>query len=99
MDKILNKEGAKNNDFLIDLNKRLEDLKKYGVPTNSKKWLISLFSGVLFFIIASPMLFQIVNYLTSKLGVSILDYQGKPNMIGYVLHTIVFILIVRLSMQ
>ena len=69
-------------------------------PDNSKKWSISIYSGLLFFIIASPLLFKLVNKLTiSSINVSILDENGNPNMIGLLIHTLVFILIVRISME
>jgi hypothetical protein len=73
-------------------------MSKYEPPTNESKWLISLYSGILFLIIASPMAFKAVNYFTSMLKLPILDYDDKPNVFGYLLHAIVFILIVRLSM-
>ena len=98
MDRIQNREDTMKPAEPVGLDEMLTAMKEYAKPNNYKKWVISVSSGVLFFIIASPLLFKIVNYLTSRLGVSILDYQGKPNMIGYILHTIVFILIVRLSM-
>jgi len=73
--------------------------KQYEPPNNDKKWTISFYSGLLFFIIASPALFRLVNSLTMRFGgVSILTDQGNPNIVGYLLHTIVFILIVRISM-
>ena len=73
-------------------------MSDYETPTNSTKWLISLYSGILFLIIASPIAFKIVNYITSMVNLPVLDYEGKPNLFGYLLHTLVFILIVRLSM-
>lgn len=66
---------------------------------STKKWSISLYSAILFFVIASPMLFALVNSLTSKSGISIINQNGCPNLIGLVLHSIVFLLIIRLSME
>jgi hypothetical protein len=69
-------------------------------PDNEKKWNISVYSGLLFFIIASPVLFRIVNNLTMNLsGTSIANEAGCPNMIGLILHALVFIIIVRISME
>ena len=74
--------------------------KQYDPPNSDKKWTISLYSGLLFFIISSPALFRLVNSLTMRFGnVSILTDEGYPNIVGYLLYTIVFILIVRLSME
>lgn len=66
---------------------------------NTRKWSISVYSGLLFFIIASPFLFKLVNQITTKLGVGIANDNGCPNMAGLLLHTVVFVLIVRLSME
>jgi hypothetical protein len=61
----------------------------------SRKWLVSLLLGLLFIIIASPMVFLLVNSLTSALGFSICDKNGCPNSAGLVIHGIVFTLLVR----
>ena len=68
---------------------------KHEPPTSSTKWLISLYSGILFFVIALPITFKSVNYITK---LPILKKDGSPNLMGYIVHMIVFILIVRLSM-
>jgi hypothetical protein len=74
--------------------------KEFQPPDSDKKWSISFYSGLLFFIIASPALFRLVNEITMKFGgVSILTAEGNPNIVGYLLHTLVFILIVRISME
>ena len=66
--------------------------------TESKKWLICFYSVILFAIIASPCLFKLVNLLTSAIGLSIADKNGCPNIYGLIIHTIVFILLIRLMM-
>lgn len=66
--------------------------------TNIQKWQISIFAGILFLIIAAPFTFKLVNALTSKLHLTICDGNGRPNTYGLILHTIVFILAIRLSM-
>jgi len=69
-------------------------------PNSEKKWNISIYSGVLFFIIASPVLFRLVNQLTTNFGgISILNNDGYPNIVGLILHSLVFIIIVRISME
>lgn len=60
-----------------------------------KKWLVAALFGLLFLIIASPMVFLLVNGLTSSLGLPICDKKGCPNSAGLIVHGIVFILIVR----
>jgi len=67
---------------------------------NEKKWGISLYSAILFLVIASPILFKLVNNLTVNFaGVSIVNENGCPNIIGLILHALVFMIIVRLSME
>lgn len=66
--------------------------------SNSTKWSISAFSAALFFIISSPFIYQLVNMLTSKLGLVIASESGCPNYIGVFVHAIVFMLVVRLFM-
>lgn len=69
-------------------------------PTNRQKWLISLYSAILFLIIASPFAFKLVNGLSMSLfGVETADNEGCPNTVGLLVHTVVFLLIVRAIMQ
>jgi hypothetical protein len=70
-----------------------------GSIDSTKKWSISLYSAILFFVIASPMLFVLVNSITSMADITIINQNGCPNLIGLVLHSIVFLLITRLSME
>ena len=66
-------------------------------PSSTEKWMISIMSGLLFFLIASPYLYSIVNELVGLAGVSTAK-NGCPNLAGLILHSIVFVLIVRLMM-
>ena len=67
--------------------------------TSKDKWIISLIGGLLFLLIASPFLYEAVNALTSTFGLKIADRDGCPNLAGIVLHTLVFILVVRVLMR
>lgn len=64
-------------------------------PTQQEKLMISLWSALLFILIASPFLFKFVNGL---LGGSIASSDGLPNVYGLIVHGLVFFLIVYLSM-
>ena len=66
--------------------------------TESQKWMVSLYSALLFLLIASPFTFRLVNSLTEKVGFTIADYRGCPNMYGLVLHAIVFAVLIRVMM-
>ena len=67
--------------------------------TNRDKWIVSLISGLLFMLIASPFLFATMNQLTETFGLNIASKDGCPNMAGLILHTVVFVIIVRLMMR
>jgi hypothetical protein len=66
--------------------------------TETDKWVISLEMVVLFFIIANPFTYKLVNGITSHLGFSTADSNGCPNMVGVALHAVVFGLLARLMM-
>jgi hypothetical protein len=68
------------------------------MSTNSEKWMISLYSGLLFLVIASPLMYSLVNSITSAIGVETASENGCPKMVGLILHALVFLLIVRASM-
>lgn len=68
------------------------------MSTNSEKWMISFYSALLFLVVASPFVYGVVNKLTSVVGIQIASDDGCPNMAGLILHSLVFLLIVRFSM-
>ena len=59
-------------------------------PTTTQKAKYSLYSAIVFFIIASPFMYRLTS---SVLGNWIASKQGYPTMSGLILHTIVFGLI------
>ena len=65
----------------------------------SNQWKISIFSALVFFIVASPFLFRLVDALTSPLGVHVVDINGAPTYLGLLIHALVFMLIVRYTMD
>lgn len=73
------------------------------VPVKSRKTVspltLSLFFGVLFLVFASPLVFKLVNKLTSSIGLNILEQSGVPNNIGLLLHTAVFIFVSALLLK
>jgi len=71
------------------------------------KWVFSAIAAALFFIIASPEAYKIVqNYVFNPLtnlmktgAITIADSQGCPKRLGLIVHTIVFLLLVRATME
>lgn len=61
-----------------------------------RKMRISIFAGILFLIIASPQLFKVMRQV---LGDWVASPAGCPTQQGLLLHTVVFVLLTRLSMN
>jgi len=67
--------------------------------TSKDKWIISIISGLLFLLIASPFLFTLVNDITKRVGLTVASASGCPTTSGLLLHALVFILITRILMR
>jgi hypothetical protein len=68
------------------------------MPSSTEKWNISLFSVVIFILVANPYTFRLTNRLLGPiLGKIAVD--GCPTTLGLVLHSIVYLLVVRYSMD
>lgn len=67
---------------------------------NENKWLGSLYAALLFLIIANPLTFKLVNSVTSLVGLKIVEKgTGCPNIVGLLLHAVVFGLLTRAIME
>jgi hypothetical protein len=66
--------------------------------TNGQKWLAALIAAVLFAIISSSVVYQLTNSLmTSVFGPKAATWGANgPTMFGLLLHSVVFLLVVRL---
>ena len=62
------------------------------------KWILSLWYGLAFLIVASKPMYRLVNALTSKASILLLNKNNCPNYIGLILHALVFVLVARLLM-
>jgi hypothetical protein len=63
------------------------------------KWQISLFSALIFIIVVHPMTYKLTQKLFGGLLGRISDPSGCPTAVGLALHTLVYILLVRGSMD
>lgn len=64
--------------------------------TSMDKWMIALVVGILFFLLASPYIFDATNTLTmSLMRLQLTNAPGCPNMAGVMIHAILFVLIIR----
>lgn len=67
--------------------------------TSKDKWIISIMSGLLFLLVASPYLYNIVNWIsTSTLSIPT-AIKGNPNLLGLLIHGLIFTIVVRLMMR
>ncbi len=63
------------------------------------KWKISFFSALIFILVVHPMTYQLTQKLFGNILGRISDTNGCPTNVGLILHTIVYILLVRGSME
>lgn len=64
-------------------------------PNNLDKWRYSLYSALVFILLALPITFKITSYAIPAITSS----NGCPSILGVVIHGVVFLLIVRLMMN
>lgn len=67
--------------------------------SNSTKWQISLFSAFIFLLVVNPYTYKFTQYILGGLIGKIADSNGCPTILGLIIHTIVYILLVRGSME
>ena len=67
--------------------------------SSSMKWQITLFSALIFLLVIHPYTYQITQKLFGGLLGKISESNGCPTARGLVLHTLVYILLVRGSMD
>ena len=64
-----------------------------------KKWQISIFSAFIFILVINPYTYMITQKILGGLLGKIAESNGCPTTLGLVIHTIVYILLVRGSMD
>lgn len=65
---------------------------------SSEKWIIATLLGVIFVLLASPLMFRITDSVTRIFKLPTLQ-GSRPTSFGWILHVLLFILIVRLLMK
>ena len=63
------------------------------------KWQITFFSALIFLLVVHPMTYQLTQKLLGGILGKIAEPSGCPTTLGLALHTIVYILLVRGSMD
>ena len=69
------------------------------VDSSYMKWKISIFSAFIFILVINPYTYMLTQKLLGGLIGKIAETNGCPTMRGLILHTIVYILLVRGSMD
>ena len=64
---------------------------------NGQKWIISLWAAIVFFILAAPFTYKFTGMLCNALNLEI-ENDGCPNLLGLAIHTVLFLIIVRIMM-
>ncbi len=68
------------------------------MASSSEKWHITLFSAFLFLLVVNPYTYKLTNTLFGKM-LGPISTNGCPTIVGLLLHTVVYILLVRYSMD
>ena len=64
-----------------------------------KKWQISIFSAFIFVLVINPYTYQLTQQMFGSILGKIAEANGCPTTRGLILHTLVYILLVRGSMD
>jgi hypothetical protein len=67
--------------------------------SNYTKWQISIFSAFIFILVIHPYTYKFTQKVFSRFLGQIADMNGCPTTLGLALHTLVYILLVRSSMD
>jgi hypothetical protein len=67
--------------------------------SSSTKWQITFFSAFIFLLVVNPYTYKLTQTLLGGVVGKIADSNGCPTFIGLFIHTIVYILLVRGSMD
>jgi len=73
------------------------DIENMPYVTNSMKWWLALFLGALFFLLALPYTYQLINMGITGVGLpSVLTGDSCPTVMAVLINAILFVLIIRL---
>lgn len=67
--------------------------------SSSMKWQITFFSAFLFLLVVNPYTYQLTQKLLGTIVGKLAESNGCPTLLGLSIHTIVYILLVRGSMD
>ena len=83
----------------MDVDKRPPTVS-YGKPyTGKDKWIVSVLAGLLFFLLASPFMMHLLDGISSRVGMRMIDDQGMTTITGLIIATFVYVVITRMLMR
>ena len=66
-------------------------------PTSGQKWWASVVLGFIFALVSSPAAYYATSTVTTSLGgLSLMQSSITPSLVGLLIHTLIFILIIRI---
>ena len=65
-------------------------------PTSGQKWWAAVICGFVFALISSPAAYYATSMVSTSLGGIPLAYSPGPNFFGLLIHTLIFILLIRI---
>lgn len=68
------------------------------MPSNSDKWRFTLYTVVMVLALFNPYAYKVVNSIVGSV-VKISDKNGCPTLAGFLVHVLVFTLVLRYSMD
>jgi len=66
--------------------------------SDAQKWKYTLITTVIFLLVVMPLTYQLTNKVLGKVLGKLCDANGCPTMMGLLIHTIVFTLLLRYQM-
>lgn len=69
------------------------------VPNSSDKWRYTLYTTFVLLLLFNPWTYKFMNTTLSKFTGSIANKEGCPTMLGFLLHALVFTVVVRYLMD
>ena len=70
------------------------------MASSTQKWQITFFSALIFIIVVNPYTYKLTQKIFGELlKIGTVSTNGCPTVFGLILHTVVYVLLVRFSMD
>lgn len=96
-DNIVNDEES-NDEYDEEDEDEYEDEEEEYENQEYNKWKYSILGGLVFFVLSSPTVYKMVNVLLNN-SLQVINKDGCPTMVGLLIHSLVYILLIRAMMN